>query len=375
MESIAYQRQKYNLFRILQQVRRFFVYMDEISETERSIMRKLLAYTLLLPLLLATGCSNRGVASDYPAAVQAEGIVYHLTTGTLSEPPEESAIFAQTESFTNTYPRSDNQTNFHRELGLPMAKTETGIAVLYDGEWHLFTPANAPSASPEAPQTQPESVPVQAAPSPEPIPSEGVLTEPPVLLLLCGDVTIEALKGTCSWTYQNTDGTSTSIEADIVHPLDAKAHMPYLSPSADVRPNVLTAELQFAVAPQKVTARCWPESCWGQSADPGEPVEVISAEPEPLPGTAPATLRPSFFLQLKEGSYIYELSAQWPDTGLYGGTARYSVLITLPPPLPAFSYEGDAAQYTEDTPGVIHNDFVNFTPCAILNVNEAIARA
>ena len=45
-----------------------------------------------------------------------------------------------TSSYTDTFPEKDGETNFNREIGMPYAKVEEGIAVLYEDEWYLCTP-------------------------------------------------------------------------------------------------------------------------------------------------------------------------------------------------------------------------------------------
>ena len=50
-----------------------------------------------------------------------------------------SAIIGYTSSYTDTFPEKDGETNFNREIGMPYAKVEEGIAVLYENEWHLCT--------------------------------------------------------------------------------------------------------------------------------------------------------------------------------------------------------------------------------------------
>mgnify|MGYP007128703176 FL=1 len=53
---------------------------------------------------------------------------------------DESSIIGYTTSYIDTFPEKDGETNFNRELEMPYAKVEGGIAVLYDNEWHLCTP-------------------------------------------------------------------------------------------------------------------------------------------------------------------------------------------------------------------------------------------
>lgn len=75
-------------------------------------------------------------SGDYPAAIRIEGKVYLLGPPMPAE-VEESAILGKTTSYTDGWPREDGQTNFSREPGLPYARVEGGMAVLYENEWHF----------------------------------------------------------------------------------------------------------------------------------------------------------------------------------------------------------------------------------------------
>lgn len=81
-----------------------------------------------------------GAAGDYPAALRVEGKVYLLGQAMPAE-VEESAIIGRTASYTDGWPQRDGETNFSREPGLPYARVEGSIALLYENEWHLCEPA------------------------------------------------------------------------------------------------------------------------------------------------------------------------------------------------------------------------------------------
>ena len=53
---------------------------------------------------------------------------------------DESAILGYTDSYTDAFPEKNGETNFNRELGMPYAKVQGGLAVLYENEWYLCTP-------------------------------------------------------------------------------------------------------------------------------------------------------------------------------------------------------------------------------------------
>ena len=76
---------------------------------------------------------------DYPAAIMVDDVVYYLAYAMPAE-IDESAIIGYTTSYTDTFPEKDGETNFNRELNMPYARVEGGIAVLYQNEWYLCTP-------------------------------------------------------------------------------------------------------------------------------------------------------------------------------------------------------------------------------------------
>lgn len=74
--------------------------------------------------------------ADYPAAIMVDNVVYYLDSEIVAE-VDESAIIGYTNSYTNAMPEKNGETNFNRELNMPYAKVEGGIAVLYHNEWVL----------------------------------------------------------------------------------------------------------------------------------------------------------------------------------------------------------------------------------------------
>jgi len=100
--------------------------------------------TLLLSIVLIlsmTGCGLLGphTETDYPAAIMAEGEIYLKSAEPMPAEIDESAIIGYTTSYTDTFPEKDGETNFSRELKLPYARVEGGIAVLVESEWYLCT--------------------------------------------------------------------------------------------------------------------------------------------------------------------------------------------------------------------------------------------
>lgn len=138
-----------------------------------------------------------------------------------------------------------------------------------------------------------------------------VLKEPPALMVVCGDQSVEALRGTTSWMYENEDGTSEGINSDSLHPLQAKEFMTLLELPADASADQLEASLQWDVAPDQVSVHCWEEACWDQ----------IDAESEEIPVNKDTN---SSSITLKDGNYIYEIVAEWNGNEKYSGMASYS---------------------------------------------------
>ena len=130
--------------------------------------------------------------------------------------------------------------------------------------------------------------------------------EPPALTVVFdAENSIEAWMGTYSWRYQNEDGTGMGTTADSAHPLEAKECIPYFT--SPVSPTVY---LQWDAAPDRVSVRFWDESGWGRP----------DTESEELP----VTQAPAPSVELKNGAYIYEVTAEWSSAEKYSGEAYYS---------------------------------------------------
>lgn len=111
-------------------------------------MKKIMAIALFLVLALslvacgkaATGNNGPHTSTDYPAAITADGEIYLLSASAMPAEIDKSAIIGYTTSYTDAFPEKDGETNFSRELNMPYARVEGGIAVLYENEWYLCTP-------------------------------------------------------------------------------------------------------------------------------------------------------------------------------------------------------------------------------------------
>ncbi len=105
--------------------------------------------SIIICVLCLMGCSfsnlNEEVelavssTADYPASIMVNDMIYLLGQAILAE-VDESAIIGYTNSYTDSFPSKNGETNFNRELNMPYAEVEGGIAVLYENEWYLCTP-------------------------------------------------------------------------------------------------------------------------------------------------------------------------------------------------------------------------------------------
>ena len=101
-------------------------------------MRKCIMLVMLVSCILGfVGCTATGTETDYPAAIMVNGEIYLLTSEPVPTEVDKSAIIGYTASYTDTFPKQDGETNFNRELEMPYAEVEDGIAVLYNDDWYL----------------------------------------------------------------------------------------------------------------------------------------------------------------------------------------------------------------------------------------------
>lgn len=130
--------------------------------------------------------------------------------------------------------------------------------------------------------------------------------EPPVLTILdSSGNSIEANKGTYTWSYDNDDGTQTGVCADSSHPLEWQEFLIPMITSDD------TVELNFAVQPQEISVRCWRDAYWGHTDAKEEAVTLTGNT-----------------IELKDGGYIFEVAAKWTGENLAAeGTVRYGFYV------------------------------------------------
>ena len=130
------------------------------------------------------------------------------------------------------------------------------------------------------------------------------LKSPPTLTVTCGDQSGKALLGSYSWTYDNGDGTMTSVIACGSHPLSDRDLMTPIS-----RGGSESIALDFTAEPTTMSVRCWSDR---YANDDGSYEENYTT-----PACEDRTVKiPT------DGSYIYEVTATWES-----GTAYYSFYI------------------------------------------------
>ena len=102
-------------------------------------MKKTVSLILILIMVLTfSGCEQKpNYYAEQPPAIMVDGIIYRYTDEPFAGEVEESSIIGYTTSYTDFYPTKDGETNFNRELNMPYAKVEGGIAVLYGNKWYL----------------------------------------------------------------------------------------------------------------------------------------------------------------------------------------------------------------------------------------------
>ena len=200
-------------------------------------------------------------------------------------------------------PSADDQSNFGTGYGYQYGAVDGTVEIYMNDKWRIFAAEEV---------RQQIQFPKNSAASQE----TAALKEPPALTVVYGENSIEASRGTYSWTYQNEDGTWTGIEADSMHPLQAKEYMPSLN-LLPVIPSFVG--MQWDTVPDKVSVRCWSEAYWGQ----------YDAESEEVPAKllcidSSDGCDPYFSVELKDGSYVYEVIAEWNSAEAYSGKACYS---------------------------------------------------
>ena len=148
------------------------------------------------------------------------------------------------------------------------------------------------------------------------------LSVPPAMVVVSNEQSIEGQRGTSEWTYRDENGKSVTVASEGIHLLSAKKTMPCIDllPSYASFGDSLGAYLGFNVTgmnpivqvpADEITIFCWKEEDWGKNGVMGEEIPL-----NPVGGT--------LFFDLKDGNYVYEVTAAWKKNEGLGGTARYT---------------------------------------------------
>ncbi|WP_277935519.1 hypothetical protein [Parablautia muri] len=128
-----------------------------------------------------------------------------------------------------------------------------------------------------------------------------ILEEPPTLAVISDNTSMGALLGSYSWQKINADGTITAFNAESAHPLDCEDLLLKFETTEQA------AALNFTERPDRISAQCWSDECWGTSGADSEKVDIDGNQ-----------------IMLKPNGYIYEIKAEWDTDNGYGGIASYS---------------------------------------------------
>lgn len=124
---------------------------------------------------------------------------------------------------------------------------------------------------------------------------------PPELTVTAGEASCTALQGGWSWNCQLEDGSYSGVIADSSHPLEFWDEAPLLAETEGA------VVLSFPIEPDSVTVWCWPEA--------------VREEAEPQ---AEAGRMTGDVLTLQEGSWLYQVQAEWNREPDYWGDAWYA---------------------------------------------------
>ena len=91
----------------------------------------------ILCILSSVGCGKGKETMDIQG-ILVDGVFYEKSYQPMPAEVDESAIIGYVESYTDTIPKKDGESNISKDLiGAPYAKVEGGIAILYENEWYL----------------------------------------------------------------------------------------------------------------------------------------------------------------------------------------------------------------------------------------------
>ena len=91
----------------------------------------------ILCVLSFVGCGEGKETMDIQG-ILVDGVFYEKSYQPMPAEVDESEIIGYVESYTDTIPKKDGESNISKDIiGAPYAKVEGGIAILYENEWYL----------------------------------------------------------------------------------------------------------------------------------------------------------------------------------------------------------------------------------------------
>ncbi len=254
-------------------------------------MNKIIALLLCLVIILSFAGCGKEKPADTPSTRVMQGTVTEIQSGTMLVTPAEDSW----ESLSSD------------RFGIPIGnmpsspEPEVGdtVEVLYDGNICETYPA-----------TLGLIISVRVTEKGQ---AQSVLKNAPELTVMTDSQSVTAGQGTTSWMYRVEGDRWSGVEMDALHPLDIDTgeearvlRLDNATAQGSMKP--VEARLLLDPAPDYVKVRCWDETHWGKPED--------DAQAETVPCD-------DLCMELKNGSYIYEVTAVWSSAPDYNGTARY----------------------------------------------------
>ena len=104
-------------------------------------MQKMKTLVLLLFCVLSICGCGKETETMYLLGIMVDGVFYEKSYEAMPAEVDESAIIGYIESYTDTFPDENGETNISKDLiGAPYARVEGGLAILYNHEWYLCSP-------------------------------------------------------------------------------------------------------------------------------------------------------------------------------------------------------------------------------------------
>lgn len=238
---------------------------------------------LLVLICMLCGCGeDLDGAQNLPRMVFAEGALY-VDSGRISKNTPRCGVMdgeITQQVNPNEIPTKEGTSNFDAGDGYQIGTNPDTIELNLEGQWCIFCNVQ----------------------------------KPPEMRVVIGKEELPSLRGGFTWTGIAKNGKAQTIVADALHPLEAKELVPILT----LRPTVYSAQepnlayLDFDLLPDRITARRWSASDWGNPKAQGEEVTVESA-----------TIR-------LEEHFIYEITATWDIANGFGGEVTYAFYTNAP---------------------------------------------